>query len=206
MTDFFGTLLLKLRMWRLQCLQIISTFQMKISLLVRQVSFGKEIKFWGTAHILRFPKSTITIGNFVSFRSDNTSNLIGVNRKCIVATHSNDALVEIGNNCGFSGTVIGAKKRIILGNDVICGANTLITDFDWHGIQPDQRRTSSGDTMDVIIGNNVFIGYGSVVLKGVTIGNNSVIGANSVVTKNIPENVIAAGNPCKVLKQLSGNP
>lgn len=202
MTDFSGTVLLKLRMWGLQTLCFFSTLIMKISLLVRGVVYGKGIRFWGTAHILRFPKSTISIGNLVSFRSDKTSNLIGVNRKCIVATHSNEAEIKIGNNCGFSGTVIGAYKSITLGNDVICGANTLITDFDWHGIDPDKRRNSSGESANVFIGNNVFIGYGSVVLKGVSIGDNSVIGANSVVTKNIPENVIAAGNPCKVLRQI----
>jgi len=85
---------------------------------------------------------------------------------------------------------------------VLCGANTLITDFDWHGIEPNKRRSYSGDSKEVIIGNNVFIGYGSLVLKGVTIGDNSVIGANSVVTKDIPANVIAGGNPCKVIKAL----
>jgi acetyltransferase-like isoleucine patch superfamily enzyme len=54
----------------------------------------------------------------------------------------------------------------------------------------------------VVIGDNVWLGVNSVVLKGVTIGKNSVIGANSVVTRDIPPNVIAAGNPCKVIKQI----
>jgi acetyltransferase-like isoleucine patch superfamily enzyme len=50
--------------------------------------------------------------------------------------------------------------------------------------------------------NNVGLGVNVIVMKGVTIGDNSVIGANSVVTKNIPANVIAAGNPCKVIREL----
>jgi acetyltransferase-like isoleucine patch superfamily enzyme len=120
----------------------------------------------------------------------------------MLSTHSKTASISIGNNCGFSGTVLGAKEKIVIGNDVLCGANTLITDFDWHGILPHERKTSSGDSRPIIIGNNVFIGYGTLVLKGVTIGDNSVIGANSVVTKDIPANVIAGGNPCKVLKNL----
>jgi maltose O-acetyltransferase len=62
--------------------------------------------------------------------------------------------------------------------------------------------TYSGDSREVIIGKDVFIGYGVVILKGVTIGENSVIGANSVVTRSIPANVIAGGNPCKVLNNL----
>lgn len=202
MTELVSRAILKYRTWRLECLCFFSTLVMKMDLTLKQIDFGKGLRFWGRAYVLRFPKSAISIGNFVGFRSDKNSNLIGVNRKCIIATHSHEAVISIGNNCGFSGTVIGAKERIILGNDVICGANTLITDFDWHGIDPDKRRTYSGDSKEVIIGNNVFIGYGTVILKGVTIGNNSIIGANSVVTKSIPENVIAGGNPCEVLKIL----
>lgn len=202
MKDISGKIIFKCRVYRLKLLCLFSTIFMKSSLKIKQVPFGKGIRFWGTAHVVRFPGSKINIGDFSTFRSDSNSNLIGVNRKCTIATHSNNAFISIGNNCGLSGTVIGAMQKIIIGNNVLCGANTLITDFDWHGVNPDKRRTDSGDAKEVIIGNNVFIGYGCVVLKGVTIGNNSVIGANSLVTKSIPANVIAGGNPCKVLKML----
>lgn len=66
---------------------------------------------------------------------------------------------------------------------------------------PDED-TRSGRDADVYIGDNVWLGYGVVVLKGVTIGENSVIGARSVVTHDIPANVIAAGNPCKVIREI----
>ena len=59
-------------------------------------------------------------------------------------------------------------------------------------------------TAPVIIGNNVWIGGGAIILPGVTIGNNVVIGAGSVVTKNIPSDVVAAGNPCKVIRKITG--
>ena len=78
-----------------------------------------------------------------------------------------------------------------------CGANTLITDTDWHEDDP-----RVGCNKPVVIGDNVWLGYAVKVLKGVRIGENSIIGACSVVTKDIPANVIAAGNPCKVLKSL----
>ena len=106
--------------------------------------------------------------------------------------------IEIGNNCGFSGTVIGSFISVKLGNNVRCGANTLITDSDWHF---DDYR--AGENKEVIIEDNVWLGVNVTVLKGVTIGRNSVIGANSVVTKNIPENTVAAGNPCKIIKKLN---
>ena len=88
-------------------------------------------------------------------------------------------------------------KGIKIGNNVRCGANTLITDSDWHMDDP-----RSGPNKDVVIGDNVWLGYGVKVLKGVHIGENSLIGIGSVVTKDIPANVIAAGNPCKVIKSI----
>ena len=175
---------------------------MRCQFSLKRIEQGRNLRFWGTSIVVRYPGSRIRIGNRSSFRSDRSSNLIGVQRKCILSTHSAGAELSIGEDCGLSGTVIGAYASITLGNGVLCGANTLITDFDWHGLAPDQRRTSSGDAKPIRIGNNVFIGYGSVVLKGVTIGDNSVIGANSVVTRDIPANVIAGGNPCKIIRNL----
>ena len=98
----------------------------------------------------------------------------------------------------MSGTVIGCANYIKIGNNVRCGANTLITDTDWH---TDDLRTS--ENKDVIIDDNVWLGYGVKVLKGVHIGRNSVIGAGSIVTHDIPANVIAAGNPCRIIKTIA---
>lgn len=202
MADIQGKIILRLRAWRLKTLEQYSNFRMGIELSIKKIRYGKNVRFWSTMYVVRYPESSISIGDNCGFRSDKNSNMIGVNRKCMLSTHSKTASISIGNNCGFSGTVLGAKEKIVIGNDVLCGANTLITDFDWHGILPHERKTSSGDSRPIIIGNNVFIGYGTLVLKGVTIGDNSVIGANSVVTRDIPANVIAGGNPCKVLKNL----
>lgn len=179
-----------------------STIGMSVKLRLRKIYLGKKVLFYGYAIFRRFPESLISVGDFSCFRSSENSNLIGLKGRCIVATHGKGAIISIGKNCGFSGTVIGALQKIIIGDDVLCGANTLITDFDWHGIEPDKRRTSNGNAKEIVIGRNVFIGYGSIILKGVSIGENTVIGANSVVTKSIPDNVIAGGNPCKVLKKL----
>lgn len=163
------------------------------------VKLGKSVEFDGKCHFERFPGTNISIGNNCQFRSRKNSNLIGINRPCSISTMMSNynSRIEIGNNCGFSGTVIGAFKHIKLGNNVRCGANTLITDSDWHLDDP-----RSGEPADVIIEDNVWLGVNCVVLKGVTIGQNSVVGANSVVTKSIPVDSIAAGNPCKVIRKL----
>lgn len=202
MTDIVGKIIKKQRYLRLMAIGKLSTLFMQVVFTIKGVQYGKGLLCWATTYVVRHPNSTIVIANGVAFRSDKKSNPIGIRGNCILSTHSNAALIEIGSGSGFSGTSIGAMEKIIIGKDVFCGANTLITDFDWHGIQPELRKTSSGESRPVIVGNNVFIGYGSIILKGVTIGDNAVIGANSVVTKSIPANVIAGGNPCKVIKNL----
>lgn len=161
------------------------------------INIGKCCNFVGKTYFNRIQESYIQIGNNCTFNSSKTSNLIGVYSPCMISTIEKNAVIEIGENCGFSGTVIGGALHIKIGDNVRCGANTLITDSDWHS---DDYRT--GKNKEVIIEDNVWLGYGVKVLKGVHIGENSLIGTNSVVTKDIPANVIAAGNPCRVIKQL----
>ena len=79
-------------------------------------------------------------------------------------------------------------------------AGAYITDADWHDVY--DRTEVVGVTRPVILEENVWVGDGATICKGVTIGKNSVIGAGSVVASDIPENVIAAGNPAMVIKPL----
>jgi acetyltransferase-like isoleucine patch superfamily enzyme len=164
------------------------------------IKTGKGVVFIGKCHFKRFPGSKISIGGNCKFYSKPFSNQIGINRHCMVSSQTKEAIIEIGDNCGFSGTVIGGFKHIRIGNNVRCGANTLITDSDWHN--EDYR---SGETLAVYIEDNVWLGEGVKVLKGVRIGENSIIGAGSIVRKNIPANVVAAGYPCIVVKKINEN-
>ncbi|MCG6369200.1 DapH/DapD/GlmU-related protein, partial [Vibrio fluvialis] len=71
-----------------------------------------------------------------------------------------------------------------------------------HPVAPEYRENIAQFNIPIHIGRNVWIGANSVVLPGVTIGENSVIGAGSVVTKDIPSNVVAVGNPCRVVREI----
>jgi len=202
-TDFSGFVFLKLRKYSLKVSSFVYTTYGYLLLRLKGITIGKKNRFYGTPVFNRSFKSSIVIGDNCKFRSDKKSNLIGLNRKCIVTTFGENTKITIGNNSGFSGTVIGAANSITIGNNVLSGANVLITDFDWHPIDPKKRHTSEGiQNAPVEIKDNVWIGINSVILKGVTIGENTVIGANSLVVKSIPANVIAGGNPCKVIKDL----
>lgn len=164
---------------------------------LKGVKSGRGNMYVGKLWTKRFPNSSITIGKNCIFISKQTANPLGLSRPCMLSTHRPSARIEIGNGCSFSGTAIGALQSVILGENVRCGANTMITDSDWHTDDP-----RSGGSADVCIEDNVWLGAGSTVLKGVRIGKNTLIGANSLVVRDIPANVIAAGNPCKVIKTL----
>lgn len=93
---------------------------------------------------------------------------------------------------------------IRIGDYVMIAPNVTIATAS-HPIEPELRKRVGQFNMPVTIGNNVWIGAGSVILPGVTIGENSVIGAGSVVTKDIPANVVAVGNPCRVMREIGAH-
>ncbi len=115
------------------------------------------------------------------------------------------SFIEIGNNCYINNnaSIISDGQKIIIKENCLIGTNFQVIDSDFHDLDPKSRFGGSNVIKkDVYIDENVFCGNNVTVLKGVSIGKNSVIGNNSVVTKDIPQNVIAAGNPAKVLKSL----
>jgi len=93
--------------------------------------------------------------------------------------------------------------HIYVGDYVMFGPNVTIATAG-HPVNPPLRRHGQVQyNLDVHIEENVWVGAGAIILPGITIGKNSVIGAGSVVTKDIPANVVAVGNPCRVLRPIS---
>lgn len=169
----------------------------------RGIAIGKDCRFYGRPVLRRFPGSQIIIGPGSSFRSSDTSALSGLDRRCCICTFRSGARIQIAESCGFSGTAIGADVEIVIGKNVMCGANSVITDTDAHPVDAQKRLAGEpGKALPVIIEDNVWLGMNVVVLKGVTIGRNSVISANSVVTRSIPAYVIAAGHPARVVGEV----
>ena len=91
--------------------------------------------------------------------------------------------------------------HIYIGDYTMLGPNVVLATAG-HPIDPDLRRRGLQYNLPVRIGNNCWLGAGVIILPGVTIGDNTVIGAGSVVTKDIPANVVAVGNPCRVLRPI----
>lgn len=108
--------------------------------------------------------------------------------------------ITIGSYCLICpGVRISSGSQITIGDNCMMASGVYITDADWHGIYD---RAGFGRTLPVSISDNVWIGDRAMICKGVGIGENSIIGAGSVVVNSIPANVIAAGNPARVLREL----
>lgn len=100
----------------------------------------------------------------------------------------------------FNLTVVD-DGEVYIGDYVMIGPNVTIATAG-HPVLPSLREKAIQYNVPVHIGNNVWIGAGVIILPGVTIGDNSVIGAGAVVTKDIPADVVAVGNPCRVLREI----
>ncbi|KYF69507.1 sugar O-acetyltransferase [Sorangium cellulosum] len=114
------------------------------------------------------------------------------------------AHITIGARCFANfGLVALDVAPITLGDDVQIGPNVqLLTPT--HPVEPEPRRQKWEAAKPIKIGNNVWLGGGAIVLPGVTIGDNTVVGAGSVVTRDLPANVIAVGNPARVIRSIDG--
>lgn len=163
-----------------------------------------------TAQIFRFMRSkrpdAIELGAHVSCYAG-VSFAIGENGSC-----------RVGDFTLLNGALIMADERIEIGAHCLISWNVGIADSDFHPIDAAQRRIDTMAlapfyknrpprpplrTAPVIISDNVWIGMNAIVLKGVTIGENAVIAAGAVVSKDVPANVVVAGNPAIIVKELT---
>ncbi|TMO64184.1 acyltransferase [Pseudoalteromonas aurantia] len=113
--------------------------------------------------------------------------------------------INIGNNCTLQGTSICSYDSVEIGDNVMFGPNVVIMDSSGHaltdrGADNEEQRIKISP---VTVGDDVWVGYGCIILPGVTIGRGAVVGAGSVVTKNVPPLTVVAGNPCQIVKRLS---
>lgn len=111
--------------------------------------------------------------------------------------------IEVGENfyANYNLTILDVGK-VTIGDNVLLAPNVSLYTAG-HPIHPDSRNSGYEYGIPITIGDNVWIGGNVVVLPGVTIGSNSVIGAGSVVSRDVPEWVVAAGNPCRVIRTIT---
>lgn len=170
------------------------------------VKIGQRVSFSGRPIVTMALNSSIEIGDGCSLCSVSDQTALGVNHPIVLRTLRSGARIAIGPESGLSGTTLCAASSVLIGAQCLFGANVTVTDTDFHALSPDGRRfnnkSSDIGTRPVVIGSNVFIGANCIVLKGVTIGDNTVVGAGSIVSCSLPANVVAAGNPARVIRAL----
>ena len=165
------------------------------------IILGNKITWLGKPILSTVKGASISIGDGSVFCSRSTQTALGVNHPVVLRALKPGAVLSIRSNVRMSGVTICAATKIVIGDRCVIGANAAIVDTDFHAMNPVLRSSpddfANAASSPVMIGNDVFIGGNSMVLKGVTIGDRAVIGSHSVVTKDIGAGVIVAGNPAK---------
>lgn len=181
----------------------IHTMSLRVRLWLCGFIVGNRILSQGKGGVdLRISRysETLRIGNNVTFSNHNDA---GWNSNCSIWVRENASL-SIGNKTGFNGVLIYAANSVTIGNNVKVGGGTRIFDTDFHPLDFHERRIygRTGKSAPIKIEDDVFIGAGCIILKGVTIGARSIVAAGSVVSRSIPSDEIWGGNPAKLIRKL----
>ncbi len=142
---------------------------------------------------------TIRLGRRIRFNSRHGANMVGLTQPVLIQTIG-EGQIEIGDYSGGSSVVLSSRSRISIGRYVKLGGNVRIYDHDFHSLDPQARRDPRTDAAQVrarpvTVGDDVFVGANTIILKGVTIGDRAIVRAGSVVAGDVPADEIWGGNP-----------
>jgi acetyltransferase-like isoleucine patch superfamily enzyme len=166
-------------------------------------SVGAGFHAYGRLIVRVARRGSIRIGSHFNATSRHLTNLVGFPHPCILCCYG-EGRIEIGDCSGMTGAVISARQLVRVGNHVNIGGGVRIYDHDFHSLDPIQRRTRESDQANVRsapveIGNDVFIGAGSIILKGAKLGDGCIVGAGSVVGRGeYPAGTVVRGNTEKL--------
>jgi acetyltransferase-like isoleucine patch superfamily enzyme len=170
-------------------------FRLIVRMLRRKLFLGKRLKLDGIAFI--GPGVVLQVGKNARIELGRWSWVgHGTKLRCHEGIVSIGAKTVMGQEC-----TISAYQHVKIGRECVIADRVMFIDFD-HGMVEVERpiRLQGIYKRDVNVGNNVWIGYGACILRGVTVGDNAVIGTNSVVTKDVPANAVVAGLPAKIIR------
>lgn len=172
-----------------------------------RVRGGEGLQCFGLPIIRQRRSGQIGLGRNVVLVSRSSGTALGVAHPIVLRCLTPDAVIQIGDDSGLSGTTICAARSVTIGARCLFGADVLIFDTDFHNHDWCNRRYSVPDwpriSRPVTIGDDVFIGTRAIVQKGVNIGDGAIVGAGSVVTADVPSRTIVAGNPARVVRKLA---
>jgi acetyltransferase-like isoleucine patch superfamily enzyme len=170
------------------------------------IEWGAGWKIFGRPILQRHRGSRIALGDGLYLRSWPDSNPLSPNHPVVLSTRRSSSVIEVGRDCGFTGSTIVAASRVQIGDRVQVGGNAHLIDFDFHPLDPEARQANfnAGAHAPIVVRDDVFIGMNSLILKGVELGEGCVVGAGSVVARDVPPGVVVAGNPAAVVREVGG--
>jgi acetyltransferase-like isoleucine patch superfamily enzyme len=168
------------------------------------IAWGTGWKIFGRPIIQRHRGSRMALSNGLTLRSWPRSNPLAPTAPVVLATCRADAVIEVGTDCGFTGTTLVAADRVTIGDRVLAGRKASLVDTDFHPLTPEGRAEdiNAGDAAPITVEDDVFLGTEALVLKGVTVGEGAVVGAGAAVTQDVPLRTVVAGNPAQGVRTL----
>jgi len=183
-----------------------STMRTQLSCMLQGCRLGVGFRSSGAIRIKAREAGSILLGNYVTLLAHWRSNRVGLSGPVILHTWEGGK-IEIGDHTGASSCVISSRSGVKIGKHCNIGGNVRIFDHDFHALDPEVRRGPHGcdncATKPITIGDDVFIGTNSIILKGVNIGDRAIIGAGSVVTNAVAQDSIVAGSPAGLVMRQS---
>ena len=172
--------------------------------------FGKlrknKIKISGDNNILYIGKNSLLRNCHISINGNN--NVLHIGDYCVVNSTSiildNEGTeIRIGNKTSIGKAQIVSLEpyKIEIGEDCMFSSDIIIMNTDVHRIYDVDTRLKTNEGKEISIGNHVWLGIRTIILKGVTIGDNSIVAAGSIVTKDVKANTIVSGTPAKQIKE-----
>jgi acetyltransferase-like isoleucine patch superfamily enzyme len=177
-------------------------FRIYCKLFSGNIQISKSIKVNRWPKIIFKSNGKIILGNNVLLNSSNRNYHINMFASVKLMCDKPNAIISIGDNTRIHGSCIHAFERVEIGSNCLIAANCQIFDSSGHGTSLKDRSESQGKSKPIVIGNNVWIGAGCIILPGVTIGDGSIVAASSVVNGIVPSGVLFAGNPAKFIKNI----
>lgn len=202
-------------LWWIRTDQILSTLRSLVSLHFQGCPPGHGLRTTGSCRFKARHAGSIQIGSHATLLAAWRSNRVGMCGPVLLTTLG-EGTIQIGDHFGASSAVLSSRTSITIGDHVNLGGNVRIFDHDFHSLDPATRRSQDDTkhvrTAPVVLGDDVFVGTNSIILKGVTLGDRCIVGAGAVVTRSFPADSIIAGNPAtqiiakKESNGTAGNP
>lgn len=179
----------------------------------KKLTINYKVRVLGFLPYFKIPKNgRIVFSQSVVVNSDFKNTNTALTYRCKFVT-GYEGFISVGENTMLNGVCIVSYEKVEIGNDCQIASSTMISDTDFHPVDPDLRREqvrgkpfpfASVGKKPIKIGDNVWIGWNCTILKGVEIGDNSIVAAGSVVLAgSYPPGSLLAGNPARVIKNYT---